>query len=160
MRCAAPLQLSVRRYDLWRAAAALLATSACAAMLAWWWAQPVPAPRWASATAATAALLSLACLAGLWRMHALTLRWDRERWLVGWDGADERPGELAVAIDLGGWMLLRFVPAGTGAGPARYRRALWIALQRCGLEAQWHALRCAVYMARPAPLTAPETDPA
>jgi hypothetical protein len=58
---------------------------------------------------------------------------------------------VAVAIDLGGWMLLRFVP-GAGGGRAR-----WIALQRHGLEPQWHALRCAVYAPRPAALALSET---
>jgi hypothetical protein len=145
-----PLQLRVNRYELWRAMVLLLATGACAATLAWWRAQPVPAPRWAGATAAIGTLASLASLVGLWRMRALTLRWDRQCWLVTRDGAAEQAGELSVAIDLGGWILLRFVPAGAGPGPAWRRRALWIALQRRGREAHWHALRCAVYSARPA----------
>jgi hypothetical protein len=150
MRCAPPLQVSVNRHESWRAMVLLLATSACAVMAAWWWAQPVPEPWWASASAALGALLSLACLAGLWRTQALTLRWDRERWLVAREGAEEQAGDLAVAVDLGGWMLLRFAPAGADGGPARRRRPLWIALQRRGLEAHWHALRCTVYMAQPA----------
>jgi hypothetical protein len=142
MRCAAPLELSVNRYELWHAMVLLLATGACAALFAWWWAQPQPTPRWASATAALGALISLVCLAGLWRKPALTLRWDSRRWLMAREDGAEQAGELAVAIDLGAWMLLRFVPAGR-------RSASWIALQRCGLEGQWHALRCAVYTAQP-----------
>ena len=160
MRSAPPLQLSVNRCELWHAMTLLLAVSGCAAMLAWWWAQPVPAPGWASAMAAIGALLSLASLAGLWRKPASTLRWDRQRWLVTRDGAAERAGELAVAIDLGGWMLLRFVPASDEAGPPWHRRVLWIALQRRGLETQWHALRCALYSARPSLRPVPEVDPA
>jgi len=150
MRSAPPLQLAVNRYDLWRASAMLLAASASAAMIAWWCAQPVPTPRWVSATAVIGTLLSLACGAGLCRMQALTLRWDRQNWLVIRDGAAEQAGSLAVAIDLGGWMLLRFVPASTEVGMPWRRRAVWVALQRRGLEAQWHALRCAVHSAQPA----------
>ena len=150
MRGAAPLQVSVTRYEWWRAVLLLLATGACAAMLAWWWTQPVPVPQWASATAAIGTLVSLACVAGLWRRPALTLRWNRQCWLVACEGAAEQPGDLAVAIDLGAWMLLRFVPAGTQGSPRVRRRTDWIAVQRRGLEAQWHALRCALYSVRPA----------
>ena len=150
MRCAPPLQVSVNRYDGWRALLLLLATSACAVMLAWWWTQPAPAPRWASAVAAIGALLSLAGLAGSWRMPASTLRWDRQNWLVACHGASEKAGEVAVAIDLGGWLLLRFVPGIAESTPSGRRRTQWIALQRRGLEVQWHALRCALYSARPA----------
>ncbi len=102
MRSAPPLQLSVRRYGLWRAAVLLLAAGACASMLAWWSAQPQPAPRWTSAVALSAALVAVFCAVTLWRRRPLTLRWDRQRWLVAQGGAAEESGELAVAIDLGG----------------------------------------------------------
>jgi hypothetical protein len=150
MHSAAPLQLRVNRYGLWRAAVLSLALSACAAMLAWTGALPAPVPPWAAATAAIGALASFACGVGLWRMQPLTLRWDRERWFVARDDAAEQACDLAVAIDCGGWLLLRLVPAGTEAVRAWRHRVLWIALQRRGLEAQWHALRCAVYAARSA----------
>jgi hypothetical protein len=52
------------------------------------------------------------------------------------------PGNVAVVIDLGPWMLLRF----TADAPPR---TTWLPVQRRGLEAQWHALRCAVYSPRP-----------
>ncbi len=52
-------------------------------------------------------------------------------------------GELAVAVavDLGSFLLLTL--AGTGDGERRSRR--WLPVQRRGLENDWHALRCAVY---------------
>jgi hypothetical protein len=54
-----------------------------------------------------------------------------------------------VAIDLGGWLLLRFYaePVRRAAGDAmrRGRTPAWIAVQRRGLEADWHAIRCTVY---------------
>jgi hypothetical protein len=55
-------------------------------------------------------------------------------------------GELQVAIDLGAWMLLHFVP---DVGH-RACSVSWLPVQRRGLESQWHALRCAVYSPRPA----------
>jgi len=64
---------------------------------------------------------------------------------LGWDGAQWRfrdlPGSLLPAIDLGGWMLLRFDPAGAG------RRA-WLATSEGAAGAAWHPLRAAVYCRR------------
>ena len=40
------------------------------------------------------------------------------------------PGELQVAIDLGAWLLLRFIPDAAGV------RASWLAVQRLGLGVQ------------------------
>jgi hypothetical protein len=142
MHSAPPLQLRVNRYELWRAMVLLLATGACAATLAWWRAQPVPAPRWAGATAAIGTLASLASLVGLWRMRALTLRWDRQCWLVTRDGAAEQAGELSVAIDLGGWILLRFVPAGAGPGPARHGVAGRYGSRCSGAASKRTGMRC------------------
>jgi hypothetical protein len=78
----------------------------------------------------------------------LDLRWDGLAWHVGPGVSVEHEllsGTLSVSIDLGHWMLLRFQP-----DDARLQSgAIWIPVQRKGLEAQWHALRCAVYSARP-----------
>jgi hypothetical protein len=149
MRHAPPLQFRVRHYGLWHAFVLLLAVSACASVLAWWWAQPVPAPLWNSVATVLAALATLACAATLWRAPPLTLRWDRQCWWLARDGAAEQAGTLAVAIDLGGWMLLRFVGEEQSADLVWRSRVVWIALQRQGLDAQWHAIRCALYGARP-----------
>jgi hypothetical protein len=69
------------------------------------------------------------------------------------DAAKREPvqGELRVLIDLGIWMLLRFVPA---AGDHSARTA-WLPVQRSGLQDAWHALRCAVYSPRLAPGASP-----
>jgi hypothetical protein len=78
------------------------------------------------------------------------LRWDTRRWFLDATGGipeETHPGNLTIALDLGAWMLLRFDPdAPLPAG----RRTTWLPVQRLGLEAHWHALRCAVYCARPA----------
>ncbi len=150
MRSAPPLQISVMRFGVWRALVALLAGSACVSMVLWWRAQPWPVRPEVAAVAALGALAAAGTAIALWRVAPLTLRWDRQRWWVARGAAAEQPGELAVAIDLGVWLLLRFV-AETEPGPAwRQRLPTWIALQRPGLEASWHAIRCALYAARPA----------
>lgn len=92
----------------------------------------------ASATAAGALLL--------WRVRPPgggRLRWDGDRWWHREAGSDasERAGSLMVMIDLGGWMLLRFLPEG---GPG----AAWLPVSE-GRVPQAGALRAAAYAAPP-----------
>ena len=88
--------------------------------------------------------------AGLWQVPPRALRRDRQHGHLACDSAAEQTGELAVAIDLGAWMLVRFAPESAAGGPSRRWRPAWIALQRRGLEAHWPTLRCALYSARAA----------
>ena len=152
MRSAPPLTIGVAHFGVWRTIVALLAGSACASMMFWWRAQPLPVPLGAGAAAVSGSLAAVAIALTLWRTLPLTLRWDRQRWWLARGGGAERSGELALAIDLGGWLLLRFVAdAEPGRGSTwRLRFPTWIALQRSGLEAPWHAIRCALHAARPA----------
>ena len=53
------------------------------------------------------------------------------------------PGEVSLQIDLGGWMLLRFLPRAAD-GRALRRGACWVALGEAPHRPQWHALRCAL----------------
>ena len=110
MHSAPPLKVAVRRHGVWRTAVALLAVTACASMLAWWSTQPLPVSRSVSAAAWIVGVAVLVCSAGLLWAPRRSLRWDRQQWWVASDGVAERAGELALAIDLGGWMLLRFKP--------------------------------------------------
>jgi hypothetical protein len=100
----------------------------------------------------------LALPAGLAIVAAVSLRWTRGGRLR-WDGAvwhlvdaasssaGEQPGTMAVALDGGHWMLLRFRVTQADARP----RVRWLALSRRELGGAWHALRCAVYSPRPDP---------
>jgi len=88
--------------------------------------------------------------ATLLRCPPMSLRWDTQQWHLGPEssvGEEPWTGRLAVAVDVSGWMLLRF----DHDAPVNRRRTTWLPIQRLGLEAQWHALRCAVYCARPDP---------
>jgi hypothetical protein len=149
MRASPPIQVSLTRFAGWRCGVLALAGIAAAVPLAWLAALPLlPASAWIGAAVGLAAMA--ACF-GLQLAHTPTrsLRWDGQRWHVGpLASAGDEPwhGELAVALDLGGWMLLRFVAA---EAPAR-RCVVWIPAEKRGLEACWHALRCAVYSPRPA----------
>jgi hypothetical protein len=92
------------------------------------------------------------------------LRWDTLDWRLGpmaSVGEEPTAGQLKVVMDLGSWMLLRFVQTESAVLiavlPYRFRPQRCLAVQRRGLESTWHALRCAVYSSRPAKL-APALD--
>ena len=135
--------VELRRFGVWRVAVATVAMAAATASLAWMVASRdvVSLPLLATVGAAAAGIVALATT--LWRVEAGTLRSESGSWSFTPSAAAAAPeaGELAVAIDLGGFMLLSFRAAG------RPRR--WLPAQRRGLESGWHALRAAVYAPRP-----------
>ncbi len=139
MRASPALRVSLKRFGVWRGAVALLTLLAGAVLVAWVWAMN-PAQqhhRWSWLLATLLGALVLGIAVSLWRTRPFDLHWDGERWHLA-EGTDAQPGELAVALDLGPWLLLRFRTH--PRGPTR-----WLPVQRRGLEAQWHALRCAVH---------------
>ena len=138
MRASPAIQISLQRFGAWRAAVLLLAAAGIATMAAWLLGREMPVSSVLMMLVAVAMVLTLTLAVSLWRVPPRRLHWNGQAWHV-----DEVPGELLVAIDLGQWMLLRFVPHGQ-------RRARWLPVQRRGLEPQWHALRCAVHSPRSA----------
>jgi hypothetical protein len=144
MRTAPPLQVELIHQGLWRAGLSLLLSIVLISMGAWWLSQPRPVPGWATLSTVASAAGAIVCLLPLAWPRPVTLRWDGEAWhFVRSDGAWS--GRLAVAVDLGAWMLLRFTADDAMPG----RATAWIPAQRRGLETYWHALRCAVYSPRP-----------
>jgi hypothetical protein len=100
-------------------------------------------------TASLAAAIGLS--ASLSAVVPLTLRWDGQGWTLGpaaSAGNEPWPGEVTVCIDLGNWLLLRFRHRSSGCWP----KVTWLPVQRRGQQAQWHALRCALYSTRPTPV--------
>ena len=80
----------------------------------------------------------------------LRLRWTGSTWALSrGDAPVSEPvaGLLTVAVDLGSWMLLRFVDQ------SPRKRTTWIPVWRGSVGGDWHALRCAVHARRA--LTAP-----
>jgi hypothetical protein len=150
MRAAPALQVTVSGRGAWRyGVAALTATSVA---VSGWWIVSLLGSATGSFAIAIGVASAIAAL-GSWRalsQPAFELRFDGQHWqLEGSADADAPPrsGDLAVVMDFGLWMLLRFdAPA-----DQTHRRACrrWLAVGRRGLAAQWHALRCAVYSPRP-----------
>ena len=145
MRASPAFQIEIQRYGAWCAAIGALRLLAAAATLAWWWSNDGSQPRALVLGVGVLAFVVIGLAGGLARVRPVRLHWDSQRWHLG--AAQPTPGNLAIALDLGSWMLLKFEHDLT---PGR-RRVSWLPVQRRGLEAHWHALRCAVYCARPAP---------
>ena len=135
--------VELRRFGVWRVAVSTAAFAAAAASLAWMIASrnTVSLPLLVAVGTAAAGIVAVATT--LWRVEAGTLRSESGSWSFTPSAAPaaSEPGELAVAIDLGSFMLLSFQAAG------RPRR--WLPAQRRGLESGWHALRAAVHAPRP-----------
>jgi hypothetical protein len=147
MRAAPPVQVTLTRFRIWSVALWTLALADLACLAAWASLRPNPLPvSWVAATAAIGlAALAVALSA---RARPVRLRWDGQAWhLAAHDEPADamRPGRLGISLDLGFWMLLRFAPAQGG-----FASAVWLPVQRRGLESQWHALRCGIFSPLPA----------
>ena len=146
MRASPAFQLTIDRFGAWRAALAVPWLAAACALCAWLLSGEFSVAR--AAAGAAGVVVLAACLRPA-RIEAMSLRWDTRAWWLGpasTRGEEPWRGTLAVALDLGPWMLLKFAHDVTDGGP----RTTWLPVQRRGLEPHWHALRCAVYCARPA----------
>ena len=164
MRTSPSCVVELRRFEVWRVAVCGVAAIAIAALAAW--GGLALANRTASsipiATAAiVAALASLLAAKSLLRVQAGTLASLAGIWTFTFesDGIEHiESGALAVAIDAGAFMLLVLTRL---HGSNRLARR-WLPVQRRGLEADWHALRCAVYSPPPVtpdPVAATGTPP-
>jgi hypothetical protein len=135
----------------WTWAVATLCALAAAALAAWVAGLLERFDLAAAAALLAAAAALLACRP--WRQPRPTaLVWDGSAWQ-----ADGVAGDVQVAVDLGGWMLLRLRPF-TGA-PAATRVLPWRWLPVAAADAgpAWHALRVAAHAHQPtaSPLATP-----
>lgn len=146
MRAVPPLEIAIVRFGVWRAGTLALAATVCTTLASWWLAHPAPAPAWVVAVTVSGMLGAAWGTLPSLLARPLTLRRTAGQWQLAAGHVAPGPavaGDLLVALDLGAWMLLRFIPDAAGG------RARWVAVQRRGLEPQWHALRCAVHAPRP-----------
>ena len=163
MRAPPPVEYASALGDAWRAALALLVGAAVAVPLAWglpyvaaetgsrqsealfaWLADPAIPPVLALGVGGLViAAVWLACKSAV--TGERTLRWDGQDWvLVG--AADGRPdlrGQASLMLDLGPWMLVRFLPHPADA--ARFGAGTWLPLTLAGDPARWAALRGALW---------------
>jgi len=150
MRAAPAIQVTISGHGASRWLMVALA-SASAAAGAWWLGSRLAGPTASMIVAVGMAGMLAALLA--WRASSrppLELRFDGQGWRLSGcthgGVAQTLSGEIAVVIDLGAWMLLRF---DAPADDVRKRCRRWLPVSRRELQAPWHALRCAVYSPRP-----------
>ena len=159
MRAPPPVEVTSAPGRAWRAALSLLVGACVAVPLAW--GLPYVAAHWGSlhpdalleplgtpaVQAAVALGVGLVVIAASWLSGKhpgaieRTLRWDGQDWVLAGE-RDSRPdqrGNAALMLDLGPWMLVRFLPY-AGAGTAA-----WLPLTAAGDLAHWAALRGALW---------------
>lgn len=155
MSAAPPVEYASTPGRFLRGALSVLVGATVAVPLAWGlpyfaahWDTPRPDPWLAllddpAVQAGLAAWVGLMVVAAFWlsrqvmRAGERTLRWDGQDWLLG----DER-GAASLMLDLGPWMLVRFLPYGGGAS--------WLPFHLAGDLARWAALRGALWTWRDA----------
>jgi hypothetical protein len=153
MRASPAFQVNLQHFVLWRAAVALLALMAFACTLAWCASGTTARPPVVWVTANSGVLLLVWGAVQATPSRALSLRWDTLSWRLGpiaSVGEEPTAGQLTLVMDLGSWMLLRFVQSEPALRRFGLRPQIHLAVQRRGLEPTWHALRSAVYSSRPA----------
>lgn len=144
MRAAPPLRVKVERFDVWNALLAGLGLLVVLVAGVWFASDHGGLPPWCGwlfAFFTAASVLGVGC--GL-RWLPVFLRWDSRHWYCARQGnADQEDGprRVRVPIDLGVFMLLR-LESHDDSNPMSPR---WLPVQRRGLPADWHALRCAVH---------------
>jgi hypothetical protein len=135
VHAAPPVRVSLARSPGWIVFNALCAGVAGANMAAWGMLRHEAA---AVAIVAAVCGVAAASMAGWWAWRAQApgdLNWDGTSWQ--WQGID---GQAHAAIDLDGWMLLRFEPAAHANGRRR-----WIAASKAASTGPWTALRAALH---------------
>ena len=134
MHAAPPVRVNLGRSAGWIAVVALCVGIAAANVAAWALLQWEFAVGMALVIGVTAAALTA------WRLHRARgpadLVWTGAEWQ--WQGVT---GIAVAALDLDGWMLLRFDPA--------HGQRCWIAASRRSAVGPWPALRAALYARRP-----------
>ena len=157
MRAPPPVEFTTASGRAWRAALSLLVGASVAAPLAWGlpYLAAVGAGNGAGVLgspfvqAAVALSVAAITVGAFWltqgRSTAVqrTLRWDGQDWVLatGDDAHSGQRGGAALMLDLGPWMLVRFLPhAGMGS-----RIATWLPLTAAGDAARWAALRGALW---------------
>jgi hypothetical protein len=143
----------LRRPPLLRPVLLLLHLLAAATLIAWAWALSSRG-EWITLWWVLPGGLAWLVALGWMPLASGQLRWDGQNWLLTESSPHagaQREGALALALDAGPWLLLRFRPRGE-----RWRgaRSVWIVLGRNASADEWCALRRTVYSPRPEPAAA------
>ena len=161
MRAPPPVEFKSALGRAWRAALALLVGASVGVPLAW--GLPFLAARWDNrqpdalfealgnplVQGVLALWVAAMVVAGFWlaskraATRERTLRWDGQDWVLAGDagGRPDQRGDAALMLDLGPWMLVRFLPHASSG----LRAATWLPLTVSGDLARWAAFRGALW---------------
>ena len=161
MRAPPPVEFTSALGRAWRAALSVLVGGSVAVPVAW--GLPYVAAHWGSrqpdrlldalgdplVQGLIALWAAAMAVAAFWLAHRRsaagesTLRWDGQEWVLAADahGRPELRGDATLMLDLGHWMLVRFLPSAAVGGGA----AIWLPLALAGDAARWAALRGALW---------------
>jgi len=146
MRVAPPVQALSCGAGPWQSTQQML-YALSVAVLAYWAGRQLLQPSLALGFGCLALALSAAWLAGqLLRRPPCALIWDGAAWAVELPRLGRHTGQVALMLDLGGWMLVRFTPD-RPPGPI----AIWLPLSSRDAAASWPALRVALHSTRAPP---------
>ena len=147
MRAAPPLRVKVERFEVWNALLAGLGALVLGVAGAWWVGNHAGLALWCEWLVGCFTIASVVGLGTCLRRLPVVLRWDSQHWYCARQGdtdQEDGPWRVRAPIDWGGFMLLRLEPQ-DDSNPMTPR---WLPVQRLGLQADWHALRCAVHSSR------------
>ena len=136
MQSASALQVTIRCFGVWNAALGLLVAAVISAAVSWFLAWHDKPAVWEGGVLSVLALVGLGGVFGLVRRRPVVLRWDAQRWHVTdphRGGGDRPASDIRIALDLGGWMLLKYRAE---TSPPSRRQSGWIPAQRRGIEIQ------------------------
>ena len=164
MRAPPPVEVTSALGRAWRAALSLLVAASVGVPLAW--GLPYVAAHWGSlqpdgfflaladpdVQAGIAAWAGSMVFAAFWlrskatRASERTLRWDGQDWVLpaGPDGRPEQRGDASLMLDLGPWMLVRFLPY-AAASSGFLGGASWLPFYMASDLARWASLRGALW---------------
>ena len=137
MRAAPPVQAWSCSTGPWRVLQLLVHALSAAVLVGWMLAYLWSGVGVAATGATLAGLLALALASRRRADQPSRLAWDGAAWTLLPPRGEALAGQARVMIDLGGWMLVRFVPG-----------SRWLALGRNG-AADWQALRVALHALPP-----------
>lgn len=147
MRAVPPLRVKVERFQAWNALLIGLGVLVVLVAGLWFVSDRDQLPAWSAWLVGGLTVVSVLGLGITLRHSAVVLRWDSEHWYSlapAVSDHEDGPWQVRVPFDLGGFMLLRLEAQGD-RNPMSSR---WLPVQRSGLPAEWHSLRCAVHSGR------------
>jgi hypothetical protein len=143
MRAAPPVQALSCSAGRWQSVQQVLYASTAAVSSYWAGSHLVGGGPWLALASLALGLGGAAAAVRGTALPPRQLAWDGAVWALHSSQDGWRPGQVMLMLDLGTWMLLRFMP--TPPHGARRAAAQWLPLSARDAAGSWPALRVALY---------------